>query len=182
MITMRDVEHKDKEMIRNQRNLPEVARYMYTDHFITLEEHEKWFQGIFKDPSRRYWIISYNGEDVGVVNLYNINPRNRRCYWAYYIANPNVRGKGIGSFVEYWILRYVFEELNFNKLCCEVLASNQPVIELHKSFGSVQEGYLRQHVIKGGKAVDIVTMGILRGEWMLKKNEIEERIRRKGLL
>ena len=44
MITMRDVEHKDKEMIRNQRNLPEVAKYMYTDHFITLEEHEKWFQ------------------------------------------------------------------------------------------------------------------------------------------
>ena len=107
---------------------------MYTDHRITEEEHDRWFQGIVEDCTRRYWIIAYQGEDVGVANLYRIDVKNRRAHWAFYLANLNDRGKGIGSTVEYLILKQVFDELHFNRLCCEVLASNHPVIKLHQSF------------------------------------------------
>lgn len=182
MIVLRDVRPEDKEMIRNWRNLPEVAKHMYTDYYITPEKHDKWFQGIFNDPARRYWIITCDQEDVGLVNLYNIDHKNKRCYWAFYIASPNVRGKGVGGFVEYSILRYVFDELNFNKLCCEVLAFNQLVIEMHKSFNFVQEGYFRQHVIKGDQPMDVVSLAMLREEWESKTPEIEERLRKKRLL
>lgn len=178
MIALRDVRLEDKEVIRNWRNLPKIAKYMYTNHYINPDEHEKWFQGIFNDPTRRYWIITYGQEDVGLVNLYNIDNKNKRCYWAFYVVSPNVRGKGVGGFVEYSILQYVFEELNFNRLCCEVLASNQPVIKAHESFGFTQEGYFRQHVIKGSQPVDAVSLAILREEWELKKPKIEQRLRR----
>ncbi len=182
MIALRNVSPDDKEMIRKWRNLPEVSKYMYTDHYITPEEHEKWFQGIFTDYTRRYWVITYDHEDVGLVNLYDIDNRHKRCYWAYYLADSNVRGKGVGSFVEYLILGHVFDELKFDKLCGEVLAFNQSVIDLHKSFGFNQEGYFRQHVIKGDRPMDVVSLAILRKEWESKKPEIEERLRRKGLL
>lgn len=182
MIALRDVRPEDKDMIRNWRNLPEVRQYMYTDHIITPEEHERWFQGIFGDPTRRYWIIVLDGEDVGLVNLYNIDRRNLRCYWAFYVASPSTRGKGVGSFVEYSVLRYVFDDLLFNKLCCEVLVSNQPVIDMHKNFGFVQEGYYRQHIRKGDTFVDVVALAMLRTEWEAKKPEIETRLRQKGLI
>lgn len=182
MITLRDVQLTDKEMIRGWRNLPEVARYMYTDHYITPEEHERWFQSIFEDASRRYWVIMCDYEDVGLVNLYDIDNRNKRCFWAFYIASPDVRGKGVGSFIEYSILRYVFEVLSFNKLCCEVLTSNQSVIAMHKSFGFKQEGYFHQHVIKSGHPVDVVFLAILREDWEVEKSKIEQRLREKGLI
>ena len=182
MVHLRDVQPEDKEKIREWRNLPEIARYMYTDHYITPEEHERWFQRIMSDPSYRYWIIVCDGVDVGLVNIYNLDQRNQRCYWAFYVADPNVRGKGVGSFVEYSILHYVFDELGLNKLCCEVLAFNEAVTNMHKSFGFQQEGLYREHIIKGGEPFDVVALAMLRKEWESRKPEMEERLRMKGLL
>jgi len=172
----------DKEMVWRWRNMPEVSRYMYTDHFISLEEHDAWFSRVLADPTRRYWIIVVEDRDVGLVNLYNLDLHNRRTHWAFYVASPDVRGKGVGSFVEYSILRHVFEELELNKLCCEVLDFNQAVIDMHKSFGFQEEGRFRQHIIKNGKPHDVVCLAMLRGEWLLRKADIEARLRAKGVL
>ncbi len=155
---------------------------MYTDHFITREEHEGWFGRILGDPSCRYWIIVCDEIDVGVVSLYDLDSRNQRCYWAFYVADPSARGKGVGSFVEYWILQHVFDELGLNKLCCEVLASNEAVTNMHKSFGFQQEGLYREHIIKGGQALDVVALAMLRQEWELVKPRVCERLREKGLI
>ena len=182
MIHLRDVQPEDKDKIREWRNLPEVARYMYTDHCITPEEHERWFQRIINDASCRYWIIVCDGIDVGLANIYNLDRRNQRCYWAFYVAAPNVRGKGVGSFVEYSVLHYVFDELGLNKLCCEVLDFNETVVNMHKSFGFQQEGLYREHIIKGGRPFDVVALAMLRKEWESQKPEIEERLRKKGVL
>lgn len=182
MNSLRELKSQDKEMIYTWRNLPEVARFMYTDHVISAEEHERWFQRIIQDPSCRYWVIVCDGQDVGLVNLYNIDRNNRRCYWAFYIASANTRGKGVGSFVEYSILKYVFEELKLNKLCCEVFAFNDAVTGMHKSFGFKEEGLFREHILKSGEPYDIVCLAILSKDWALIKEEIEEKLRRKGNL
>ncbi len=50
---------------------------MYTDQYITEEEHQKWFIRVRKDPTKIYWIIEVNGTYVGVINLYNINILNK---------------------------------------------------------------------------------------------------------
>lgn len=181
MIELRDVKLEDKEMIRGWRNLPEVAKYMYTDHYITPEEHERWFRDVGMDPSRRYWVIVYQGECIGLVYLYDIDFKNRRCSWGFYIANPQVQGKGVGSLVEYTILQYVFGKLNFNKLSCEVLIYNEPVILMHKSFGFKEEGYLRQHVVKSGHSTDVVLLAMLRVEWEAERPRIEQRLKGKRL-
>lgn len=182
MIYLRDIHFEDKEMIRVWRNMPEVSKFMYTDHYITPEEHERWFQRITTDPTCRYWIIVCDEVDVGLVNIYNLDHRNQRCYWAFYIADPRARGKGVGSFVEYSVLRYVFDHLGLNKLCCEVLSFNQGVIDMHKRFGFQEEGLFREHIFKGGTYYDVVALAILRKEWEALKPEIEERLRRKGLI
>ena len=179
---LRDRTNADKERVRAWRNLPEIAQHMYTDHTISAEEHERWFRAIAGDKTRRYWIITCDGEDVGLVNLYNIDEANRRCYWAFYVAGENVRGKGVGSFVEYSVLQHVFEERGFHRLCCEVLARNEKVIEMHKNFGFLQEGCLRQHVVKGGVPLDVVSLAILKEDWDRNKQELGQRLKAKGIL
>jgi hypothetical protein len=178
MITLRDVQPEDSEQLHTWRNKPEVASYMYNEHYITNEEHAAWFQSAMKDETRQYWIIRFQETDIGLVNLYNIDRKHHRCYWAFYIADPNVRGRGVGPFVEATILRYIFDDMKLNKLCCEVLVTNQPVIELHKSFGFQQEGYYRQHIFKGEEFVDVVALAILQSDWNEKRGQIEERLQR----
>jgi UDP-4-amino-4,6-dideoxy-N-acetyl-beta-L-altrosamine N-acetyltransferase len=182
MIQMRDVRPEDKKRIRQWRNLPEVAKYMYTDHHITSSEHEKWFQRILDEPTCRYWIIVCDGKDVGLANISKLDRRNKRCDWAFYVADPSTRGRGVGSYVEYFVLCHVFNEIGLNKLCCEVLEFNELVTNLHMSFGFRQEGLLREHVFKGGLPHNVVALSMLRSEWKALQPRIEERLRAKGLL
>ena len=113
---LRPVEHTDKDRIFAWRNSPDVRPYMYTDHLISPEEHARWFDGIWGDETRRYWIVELNGKPVGLANLYDVDRRNQRSSWAYYLADPAVRGMGLGSYVEYWVLEYVFEGLNLKPI------------------------------------------------------------------
>lgn len=182
MVSLRELHSEDKQMIRKWRNLPEVAKHMYTDHQITQEEHDNWFQRIMQNPTCHYWIITCDGQDVGLANIYNLDKHNMRCYWAFYVARPDLRGKGVGSFVEYFILNYVFNELMLNKLCCEVLAFNKRVINMHKKFGFSQEGIYREHIVKGGQPTDVVCLAMLRSEWEVLKPGLEARLHKKGLL
>ena len=79
------------------RNNPDVARHMYTSHEIGLDEHRRWFARIGTSQSRQYWICEVSRKSAGLVNLADIDLGNRRCSWAYYIAEPAARGKGAGS-------------------------------------------------------------------------------------
>lgn len=179
---LREVAAGDKEMIRLWRNSPDVARYMYTDHWITEEEHERWFQNALNDPRRKYWIIMYQREAIGLVNLYDIDEKNRRCFWGLYISSENTRSKGLGVYIEYNVMRYVFDDLEYNKLCCEALSSNTRAINLYKSLGFQEEGFYRQHILKNGEYANVVALAILKNEWDEKKHEIEARLKGRGLL
>jgi UDP-4-amino-4,6-dideoxy-N-acetyl-beta-L-altrosamine N-acetyltransferase len=164
-VTLRPLELADIGRVLAWRNLPEVAAYMYTDHRISEPEHARWFAAALTDDTKRYWVIELDGEPVGLANLYDISTLHKRCYWAFYLAADRVRGKGVGSSTERFVLRHVFDEMGFDKLCCEVLATNEGVVKMHQRYGFAIDGLLRRHVIKAGERVDVVTMSLLRDEW-----------------
>lgn len=164
-VALRPMVLEDILRVREWRNLPEISAYMYTDHHISQQEHARWFGNALNDPARRYWIIELDGEPVGLANLYDISTTHRRAYWAFYLASPEVRGRGVGSFAERFVIRHAFEELDLEKLCCEVLATNPGVIKMHQRYGFQVDGTLRRHVLKHGERVDVVTMSLLRDEW-----------------
>ena len=170
MIALRPIASEDRDRLLEWRNAPHVAQYMYTDHLISWEEHARWFAGIGQDKNRKYWIIESNDVPVGLVNLYDIDERNKRCSWAFYLGSEDGRGAGIGSQVECAILIHVFETMGFNKLCCEVLASNESVWGMHQKFGFVKEGVLRKHVWKSGAFHDVVVLGMTAQDWAAQKS------------
>ena len=173
-VELRKLRDEDKVRLLAWRNSPHVAAYMYSDHQITAAEHELWFAAIEGDARRAYWIIETDGAPVGLANLYDIDPKNRRCAWAYYLAEPSVRGRGVGGQAEYLVIEKAFGEFGLTKLWCEVLASNEAVIRLHKKFGFQQEARFRRHVLKNGVMEDVVGLGLLIEDWA----EIRPRLRR----
>lgn len=181
MFRLRDLRLDDAQMVRSWRNHPEVAKFMYTDHEITPEEHEQWFRRALNDPTSRFWIISGDGGDLGLLSISQIDLHNRRCFWAFYL-DPTARGKGGGAFAEYSVLQHVFTELQLNKLCGEVLGFNRSVIKMHKRFGFVEEGVLRKQIFKQGQWHDVVCVGILREEWEARRPEVEARLHSEGII
>jgi UDP-4-amino-4,6-dideoxy-N-acetyl-beta-L-altrosamine N-acetyltransferase len=179
-VDLRPVEARDSARILAWRNSPDVRAYMYTDHVITPGEHAAWFAGLAGDETRKYWIIEMDGAPVGLANLADIDRRNQRCAWAYYLADPSTRGKGVGSYVEYWMLEYVFEGLKLAKLWCEVLASNEAVWKLHETFGFTVEARFRGHVVKDGKRVDVLGLGMLAADWRANRPAMRQRLEARG--
>ena len=175
MNSVRPVDFNDMEMMRQWRNSPDVAKYMYTDQHISCGAQEKWFRGMLVDKTKLYWIIELDNVPVGVANLYDIDFDNRKCMWAFYIADPNTRGQGLGNFAEHFLMNYAFEELCLNRLSCTVLTTNVPVILRHTTkFHFRKEAYFHQYIIKDGKAVDVVEVAMLRSEWDLVKDDIRK--------
>ena len=74
------------------------------------------------------------------------------------------------------MLKYVFEELKFNKLVCEVFTSNHNVIKMHEKFGFRREGYFRNHILKNEIYHDVVTLALLQSEWQTIKDFHYKRI------
>jgi UDP-4-amino-4,6-dideoxy-N-acetyl-beta-L-altrosamine N-acetyltransferase len=179
-VQLRPLAAGDRARLLAWRNQPEVARWMYSDHVISPDEHARWFEGALGDARRKYWVIESDGTPVGLANLYDIAPEHRRCSWAYYLADPSTRGQGIGAFVEFWVLDHVFGELSLNKLWCEVLIGNEPVWRLHEGFGFVREALFRDHVIKDGAPSDVVGLGMTAADWSAVREASRERLRGRG--
>ena len=174
ILQFRKIQQEHLEKIRLWRTSEDVTKYLYTDPRISPDDQKEWHRRILRDPSRMDWIINVGGVDVGVVYLYNVEPVNRRCFWAYYLGEQFARGKGIGKAVELNILNYVFERLNLHKLCCEVFEWNKSVIEAHQKCGSRIEGIFREHIWKRSNYHNVVRMGILCHEW---EQEVRDRFK-----
>ncbi len=161
---------EDLEMVRNWRNSSAVSQFMYTNIQISAEDQVKWFNRIEQDPTCKYWIITAEDVPVGLVSFMGIDLVNRKCTWAFYIGAEEYLGSGIGARVEFMSLEYAFFELNLNKVACEVLTSNERVIQLHKKFGFQQEAFFKQHICKDRNFLDVVGLGLLKSEWETKRD------------
>ncbi len=179
-VILRPLEAADSDRLLSWRNQPEVARWMYSDHEISREEHARWFAGAIADPRRRYWVIEADGQPVGLANLYDLAPEHGRTSWAYYLAEPSTRGQGIGAFVEYWVIEHVFGELGLDKLWCEVLIGNEGVWKMHEGFGFQREALFRAHVRKDGAPADVVGLGLLKADWARQREASRARLQGRG--
>ena len=179
-VSFRKVVEEDRARLLAWRNSPAVAPYMYADHLITHAEHDRWFDGMAGDGARAFWVIELDGEPVGLVNLYAIDRAHRRSAWAYYLAEPSTRGKGVGAYVELCVLDHVFGPMALNKLWCEVLVANTSVWRLHQSFGFEIEATYRDHIFKGGQFHDVHGLAILADDWQRARETAAERLASKG--
>jgi UDP-4-amino-4,6-dideoxy-N-acetyl-beta-L-altrosamine N-acetyltransferase len=179
-VRLRPVAITDGARLLDWRNRPEVAAYMYTDHPISPDEHARWFAAALAAADRRYWIIELDREPVGLANLAGIDPARRRCEWAYYLAEPGVRGRGVGAAVEFVVVDHVFGGLRLHKLWCEVLIENEAVWKLHESFGFTREALYRDHVWKAGRFQDVVGLGLLEADWARVRGACADRLAQKG--
>jgi UDP-4-amino-4,6-dideoxy-N-acetyl-beta-L-altrosamine N-acetyltransferase len=160
---MKNFTHLDDgeaELVRQWRNDISVRRWMYQDHLITPEEHERFLAGLAEDRRNRYWLVVRRGTPVGVVSLNRIDEANGNAYLGIY-ADPSGMARGNGA-VLIACLRYAaFDMLGLHTLKLEVVAENEKAVDFYRKHGFEQEGLLRAFVCKDGRRQDVIVMGIL---------------------
>lgn len=180
-VTLRPLRAEDGDTVLAWRNSEAVAPYMYSEHVITPAEHAGWLARALEADDRRFWVIELDEAGVGLANLVRIDRDNSKCEWAYYLADPATRGRGVGAVVEYLVLSFVFERLGLNRLWCEVFLDNEAVWKTHEGFGFRREALLRHHVRKGGLFRDVVGLGMLKADWPASKAAAREKLGARGV-
>lgn len=159
---------EDLKQVFLWRNMPEVRRYMLSQHEISFDEHLSWFERVSKDQSRHLLLYEINKNPIGFINIHEI-ALGGVADWGFYLAPtaPKGAGQGLGQAA----LQYVFEVLNLHKLCGQVLLTNERSIRFHLKLGFRREGVFRQQHFDGQRYQDLTCFGLLNQEWFNKKNE-----------
>jgi UDP-4-amino-4,6-dideoxy-N-acetyl-beta-L-altrosamine N-acetyltransferase len=64
--------------------------------------------------------------------------------------------------------------LGVRKVSCEVLSFNKSAITLHKKYGFLEEGILKEHIKKNGTFESIVILALFKEEWEQTKPKIKK--------
>ena len=171
MLKFSQVKEEHIELILGWRRMPHVAKNMLSDIENSIEKQRQWFEGIKKDKSSIYRVISYENKHIGLAYITNIDFKNNRCKLGYYIAEKEHSGLG-GLFLSP-VYNYIFYKLGLNKIYGEVLDGNDIIISIHNYHGWRQVGTYKKHIIKKNKYFDIHLFELLKERWI--RDNVEER-------
>lgn len=160
---IRPMTRADLALVLTWRNHPDVRRYMYTQHEISMSEHLHWFECALPDPNKHLFIFEVNQQPLGFVN-FNEPERGGIAHWGFYLAPDSPRGSGrqLGRAA----LNHAFTHLKLHKVCGEALAYNRRSIQLHHTLGFEHEGTRRDQYFDGALYHHVICFGLISHEWL----------------
>lgn len=102
-------------------------------------------------------------ELLGGINFHRIEPMHGRAEVGFWLA-PWARGRGIGTASLRAACEWAFDHWDLHRIEMTTLPENEASQALARKLGFTGEGVLRQRNFERGKHVDIVMLGVLRGE------------------
>lgn len=160
------------ELVMNWRMRPDITKYMNTDPKLTLDMQKNWYDKIKDDDTQIHWVILMDEKPIGVLNIVDIDRKNSKCSWGYYVAELSARSLKLALNLEWSLYDYVLGDMGLNKLYCETFALNKQVVKLHLMCGSKEDGIMRSHIKKNDEFFDVSISSILKEEWDAKKTEL----------
>lgn len=138
---------------------------MYTEHEITSLEHINYIKKLKKDKKQKvFCVLKDKIEPVGVVSINQIDFLHKKTDWAFYLTSNELTG--LGAVLEYYIINFIFLKLEIEKLNCEVIETNNSVIELHKKFFFNEEGIRKENIIKNNRRINVYFLGLTKNKWL----------------
>lgn len=165
-----DISEEYKDMLYRWRNSSHIRKNMYNDHFISIEEHARWFNHVQTNDSHISKLLVYQEQPIGFVNFSNIDQGQQKCSWGFYIGDENAP-KGSGKIMAFLALDIIFGELNLQTVCSEVLSFNTRSYIFHQKLGFAEVGRLVEQIYREDRYVDVILMALYKSTW-LKSREI----------
>lgn len=158
---VRPLREEDLANVLQWRNHPDVRRFMYTKHEISLAEHRAWYEKVLKDHRYHLLIVEDDYEALGFVQF--TEQGSSIAKWGFYAA-PGAP-KGSGQKIGIAALNHAFQRIGFHKISGEAMAFNERSLALHRRLGFREEGILRDGHFDGDLYHDVYRFAILADEW-----------------
>ena len=99
---------------------------------------------------------------IGLIDLFDFDPRHRRAGLGIVVSDEESRNKGVGTEAIKLLCHYAFTVLDLHQVYANVAADNQGSIRLFKKLGFVAAGTKRDWLLFGGAFKDEVLLQKIR--------------------
>ena len=175
-VFLSSVERENIEQLRLWRNKPELRKYFREHKEIGKDMQSKWYKTRVLDDRDQINFEIHDKEShqlIGHCGLYHISWIHRYAEFGIYIGDDSFRSDGYGSDALRTLIGYGFNDLNLNRIWCEVY-SNNTAIDIYRHIGFKDEGTLKQTAFKNGKYLDSYILGMLKSDYdkLIEENQI----------
>ena len=159
----------------------DLLRYSPSE-FGTEAAFRKYFEAALKQRNKhiRYPFAIYDklvGKYAGSTSYGNISNANQRIEIGWTWLDKNRQRTGLNRHNKFLMLRYAFEDLQFERLELKTDSRNEQSRKAIEAIGATYEGTLRSHTLMSdGYRRDTVYYSILKTEWQEIKTTIFEGI------
>lgn len=148
------------------RNNTRLRQYFREYQEISIENQHNWFEQMNKSTNEYFFSI-YNKKDmnfIGICGLNYIHRINRNAQLSLYIGDNEeyIDDKGFALDSAKLIINYGFNDLNLEKIICEIFSFDDKKKQLIEKLNFKLEGKLKKQVYKNGIYFDLLIFGLLR--------------------
>ncbi len=164
-VFLRALEPEDLDFVHEIENTEEfweisATRVPYSKYLI-----KKYIQNSHRDiyevKQLRLMICNYEYKRVGMIDVFDFEPRDRRAALGILIASEEDRKKGYGAEVLSLISNYCFSHLGLHQVYANVSADNPASIKLFEKGNFEKVGVKKDWVLIKGKFKDEVLYQLL---------------------
>ncbi len=112
--------------------------------------------GIYDNASQKH---------IGNISIKNINWHSRNGWLGYLIGDHDFHNQGVATEASMMFTYYCFNKLNLHRVCTSVTESNIASIKVLEKSGYQKEGVMKEHMMIGGKARDVMMYGAVSHAW-----------------
>ncbi len=158
-IYLRALEPNDLEFVyvmENDQSIWEVSNTQTPySRFLVKQYLENAHQDIYEAKQLRLAICQ--DEDfpaLGLIDLFDFDPQNRRAGIGIVIQSINDRNKNIGSEALHLMIQYAFHNLNLHQLYANIATDNLASLALFTKFGFQEIGVKKDWTLVNGTFKD----------------------------
>ncbi len=154
-VSLRALEPTDLNFIYAIENNQDIWEISNTNtpysKFLIQQYLENAHQDIYEAKQLRLVICKNNDFNaIGLIDLFDFDPKNRRAGIGILIQNPEERHQKFGSEALDLLINYAFQDLNLHQLYANIGTENSPSVSLFSRFGFEKIGIKKQWLLVSG--------------------------------
>lgn len=154
-IYLRALEPEDLDFIykiENDESIWEIsATQTPYSRFLIKQYLENAHQDIYEAKQLRLVIVNHHKEAIGLIDLFEFDPKNRRVGVGLLIAKSENRHKGYGQEALQLVCAYAFKHLHVHQVYTNIGEDNQASLKLFESLNFEQVGVKRDWTYVNGE-------------------------------
>ena len=153
-ILLRALEPEDLDFLYQLENNPGIWEISgtttpYSRHVLNLYL-ENAHKDIYEVKQLRLCICNLKGAVIGLIDLFDFDPKNLRVGMGIIISHESQRNKGVGTEAVELLTNYVFSVLGLRQVYVNVLEGNAPSAHLFSKLGFKKVGIKQDWIYSNG--------------------------------